>query len=92
MRVRHVVGIIDVRYVSAICVNPSHISTSRGKSSMFPISGRPLGPGGYGSLGLLREPRDMRYLASAIREMVAPAGMTKRESVSVSLSMVKRTV
>jgi len=33
---------------SAIEMNPSHIGTSRGSSRTLPISGYPLGPGGYG--------------------------------------------
>ena len=57
---------------------------------MFPINGRPLGPGGYGDLDLLRESRDLRYLASAIRETAAPRGMARRESIFVSSSMMRR--
>ena len=72
---------IDVRYVLAICANPSHIGTSRGMSSMFPMNGRPLGPGGYGSLVFLVEPRDVMYLVSATRETAAPTGTTKWKNV-----------
>jgi len=47
---------------------------------MFPINGRPLGPGGYGSLDALGEPRDRRYLASATRETATQTGTAKLES------------
>jgi len=83
------VGTTDVRYVSAIRENPSHIGMSRGKSNAFPINGRALGPGGYGSFDLLREHRDVRYLASAIRETAAPTGMAKWESISVLFGMTR---
>lgn len=56
---------------------------------MFPIKGRPLGPGGYGNLNLLGECRDLRYFASAMREMVVARGIAKEESVFASSSMVK---
>ena len=75
------------RHVLATCENPSHIGMSRGISSMFPINGRPLGPGGYGSLDPLPESRDLRYPTSAASERVAPKGMTKWESTFDSLSM-----
>ena len=64
----------------------------RGKSSAFPINGRPLGPGGYGSLDLLRESRGLKYLASAISKMVAPRGTAKGESIVVSPSMMQGPV
>jgi len=55
---------------------------------MFPINGKPFGPGGYGSLDLLREPRDLRYLPSAIMETVTPIETVKWEIVFVSSNMV----
>jgi hypothetical protein len=49
----------------------------------------PLGPGGYGNLDLVREYRDLRYLANAIRESAAPTGIAKRESIVASSSMMR---
>ena len=57
---------------------------------MFPIHGRPLGPGGYGSLDLLRESRDLKYLVSTTREIAAPRGTAKWENILVSSSMMQR--
>ena len=56
---------------------------------MFPIKGRPFGPGGYGNLDLLGESRDLRYFASAIRETAIATGTAKEVSIFVSSSMVK---
>ena len=54
---------------------------------MFPMNGKPFGPGGYGSPDLLRESRDRRYFVRAMREMVTPTGMTKWESMFESSNM-----
>ena len=53
----------------------------------MPISGRPLGPGGYGSLDLLGKPGDLRYLVSATTETAAPREKMRWESVVESSSM-----
>lgn len=79
---------IDVRRVSAICANPSHIGLSRGRSSTFPINGRPLGPGGYGNFDWLEEPRDLKYLVNATTATATPAGTTQGENI-VELSNMK---
>lgn len=78
---------VHARYFSAICEKPSQMGMPRGRSKMFPINGNPFGPGGYGSLDLLAVSRDLRYLVSAMRETVAPMGITKWESIFGSLSM-----
>jgi len=59
---------------------------------MLPINGSALGPGGYGSPDLLREPRDMRYFESATRATAALTGMAKWESISVLLGMTMGVV
>lgn len=55
---------------------------------MFPIKGKPLGPGGYGNLDLLR---DLMYPASVMRETVTATGTAKLASIFASSSMVRRT-
>jgi hypothetical protein len=57
---------------------------------MFPINGKPLGPGGCGNLDLLRESRGLKYHVSVMREMMTPIGTAKQASIFASSSMVRR--